>query len=48
MAKWVRQHRRMEFIAYFSGRSGSIWDLASKPLSRAAYRALITPLGTLP
>jgi hypothetical protein len=48
MAKWVRQHRRMEFIAYFSGRSGSVWDLASKPLSRAAYRTLITPLGTLP
>jgi hypothetical protein len=48
MAKWVRQHHRMEFIAYFSGRPGSIWDLASKPRSRAAYRTLITPLGTLP
>jgi hypothetical protein len=48
MAKWVRQHHRMEFISYFSGRSGSIWDLASKPRSRAAYRSLITPLGTLP
>jgi hypothetical protein len=48
MAKWVRQHRRMEFIAYFSGRSGSIWDLASKPFARAAYSTLITPLGTLP
>jgi hypothetical protein len=45
MAKWVHQHRRMEFIVYFSGRPGSIWDLASKPASRAAYRALITPLG---
>jgi hypothetical protein len=48
MAKWVRQHRRVEFIAYNSGRPGSPWDLASKPASRAAYRALITPLGTLP
>ena len=48
MAKWVKQHQRVEFIAYFSGRSGSIWDLASKPASRAAYRALITPLATLP
>jgi len=48
MAKWVRQHHRTEFIAYFSGRPGSIWDLASKPASRAAYRGLITPLGTLP
>jgi hypothetical protein len=46
MAKWVRQHHRTEFIAYFSGRAGSIWDLASKPASRAAYRSLITPLGT--
>jgi hypothetical protein len=48
MATWVEQHRRVEFIAYYSGRSGSIWDLASKPASRAAYRALITPLATLP
>jgi hypothetical protein len=48
MAKWVRQHRRVEFVSYFSGRSGSIWDLATKPASRSAYRTLITPLGTLP
>ena len=48
MAKWVKQHRRVEFIAYYSGRPGSVCDLASKPASRAAYRALITPLGTLP
>jgi hypothetical protein len=48
MAKWVRQHRRVEFASYFSGRPGSIWDLATKPASRSAYRALITPLGTLP
>lgn len=48
MATWVRQHRRMEFIAYFAGRPGSIWDLATKPFARAAYRTLITPLGTQP
>jgi hypothetical protein len=48
MAAFVRQHRRMEFIAYFSGRVGSVWDLASKPASRAAYRSLITPLGVTP
>lgn len=48
MAKWVRQHRRVEFVSYFSGRPGWIWDLATKPASRSAYRALITPLGTLP
>ena len=48
MAKWVRQHRRVEFISYFFGRPGSVWDLGTKPASRSAYRALITPLGTLP
>jgi hypothetical protein len=45
MAKWVRTHRRTELIAYYSGRPGSVFDLASKPASRAAYRSLITPLG---
>ena len=45
MANWVRTHRRTEFIAYFAGRPGSVWDLAAKPGSLAAYRALITPLG---
>jgi Glycosyl hydrolase family 26 len=45
MATFVRTHRRVEFVAYFSGPAGSPWDLASKPRSRAAYRRLITPLG---
>ena len=45
MAKWVRTHRRTELIAYYSGRPGSVFDLAAKPASRAAYRSLITPLG---
>jgi hypothetical protein len=48
MATFVRQHKRVEFIAYFSGKPGSVWDLASKPASRAAYRSLITPLGITP
>ena len=30
---------------YYSGRPGSVFDLASKPRSRAAYRQLISPLG---
>jgi hypothetical protein len=38
-------HKRVEFAAYYSGRPGSIWDLASKPASLAAYRTAITPLG---
>jgi hypothetical protein len=45
MAAWVRTHRRTEFIAYYSGRPGSVFDLAAKPASRALYRTLITPLG---
>ena len=45
MATFVKSHQRIEFLVYFSGRPGSIWDLASKPRSRAAYRRVITPLG---
>jgi hypothetical protein len=45
MAKWLRSHKRVEFAAYYSGRPGSVWDLAAKPASRAAYRTTITPLG---
>jgi hypothetical protein len=45
MAKWLRSHKRVEFASYYSGRPGSVWDLASKPGSRAAYRAAIIPLG---
>ena len=45
MAKFVHTHRRVELLAYFESAPGSIYDLATKPRSRAAYRALITPLG---
>jgi hypothetical protein len=45
MAKFVRQHRRVEMLAYFDSKPGSVFDLGSKPLSRAAYRRYITPLG---
>ena len=45
MAKWVRQHRRVEMLAYFDSKPGSVFDLGAKPLSRAAYRRYITPLG---
>jgi hypothetical protein len=48
MAAFVKQHARVEFISYFSGNAGSVWDLASKPASRDAYRSLIVPLGTAP
>jgi len=45
MAAFVRSHPRVELLAYFNSKPGSIWDLGSKPRSRAAYRRLITPLG---
>lgn len=45
MARFVRTHRRVELVSWFNGRRGSIFDLASKPRSRAAYRRLIVPLG---
>ena len=45
MAAFVKSHRRMEFLSYFNSKPGSIWDLESKPRSRAAYRRHITPLG---
>ncbi|HZT92328.1 MAG TPA: hypothetical protein VFA05_09850 [Gaiellaceae bacterium] len=44
MHTWVATHARTAFISYYSGRPGSIWDLASKPRSLALYRALIDPL----
>jgi hypothetical protein len=45
MAKFVRSHRRVELLSWFNGRaSGGTFDIATKPRSRAAYRALITPL----
>jgi hypothetical protein len=44
MGRFVRTHRRVELVAYYSGRRGSPWDLASKPRSRAAYKRLIVPL----
>jgi hypothetical protein len=46
MAKFVRTHHRVELLSWFNGRaSGGTFDIATKPRSRAAYRALITPLG---
>jgi Glycosyl hydrolase family 26 len=46
MVAWVQTHPRTEFISYYSGRPGSVFDLATKPRSQAAYRKLIVPLGS--
>ncbi len=44
MATFLRSHPRVVVANYYSGRSGSVFDLGSKPRSLAAYRSLITPL----
>jgi hypothetical protein len=46
MADFVRTHRRVELLAYYNGRPGSPWDIATQPHSRVAYRRLIVPLGS--
>jgi hypothetical protein len=45
MAGWVKTHYRVQLLSWFESRPGSIFDLASKPRSRAAYRRYITRLG---
>ena len=46
MANFVKTHSRVVLISYFAGQHpGAVWDLATKPKSRAAYRNLIVPLG---
>lgn len=45
MASFVKKHRRVELLSFFNGKSGGVYDLASKPRARAAYRRLIVPLG---
>ena len=44
MGRFVRTHPRMQLAVYYSSERGSIFDLGSKPRSRAAYRRYITPL----
>ena len=45
VASFVRTHRRVEMLSFYNGKAGSLFDLASKPRARAAYRRLIVPLG---
>lgn len=46
MATFVRMHRRTILISYFNGATRhSVFDIGTKPHSRAAYRRYITPLG---
>ena len=41
MAKFARTHRRLELLVYDNGRPGSLFDLALRTKSLAAYRASI-------
>jgi hypothetical protein len=45
MARFVSSHPRVKAIVWYKSESGSIFDLGSKPNSRAAYRNYIVPLG---
>lgn len=45
MGDFVRTHKRTEMLAYFESVPGSVFDLQTKPLSKAAYRREITSLG---
>ncbi|HST26342.1 MAG TPA: glycosyl hydrolase [Gaiellaceae bacterium] len=44
MASFAKSHIRTILISYYSGKPGSVWDLAKKPKSRAEYRKAIDPL----
>ncbi len=44
MRGFVDTHPRVELLAWYNGHPGQIWDLATKPESRRAYRRLIVPL----
>ena len=46
MGTFVRTHKRTEMLAYFESAPGSIFDLETKPKSRAAYREVITTLAS--
>ena len=45
MGAFLKAHPRTVIASYYSGRPGSIFDLASKPRSLAEYRRAIAPLG---
>lgn len=45
MANFVSSHPRVETIVYYEVEAGSIFDLGTKPNSRAAYKRYIVPLG---
>lgn len=45
MCDFLKSRRATEEAGFYSSKAGSIFDLESKPKSRAVYRKCITPLG---
>ena len=45
MCTFLRTHPATEEASLYNSKSGSIFDLGSKPKSKAVYRSCITPLG---
>jgi hypothetical protein len=45
ICKFIKTHPRTELVAYYEAKLGSMYDLGNRPMSRAAYRRCITPLG---
>ena len=45
LASFVSSHPRVETIVFHRSTQGNDYDLASKPLARAAYKKYIVPLG---
>jgi hypothetical protein len=44
MGRFIRRHKRVQLAVYNGAEKGSIFDLGTKPRSRAAYRRYIAPL----
>lgn len=45
---FLKERAGIELAAYYKSKGGSRYDLGTKAMSRAAYRACITPLGKVP
>ena len=45
MAQFARTHSRVKLLVFFDGKPGTVWNLARKPKSLAAYKRYIVPLG---
>jgi hypothetical protein len=45
MAQFARTHSRVRLLIFFDGKPGTVWNLARKPKSLAAYKRYVVPLG---